>query len=169
RRLLAGPDRQRPVEADGRCQRARLVHHRSRGTTRLTSPASLQSGSGWVDATREWLVGAKGEYPIHRPYLLDPSGNPGDEGRDPGGHLAGKPEELLHAVPGEEEARHDTEERVSLGLVLAQEIHGELLRWPHTWVNASRRAQPIGGGLAPKSLCAHHRPPMATKSCAVSW
>src|SRR5215471_11040704 len=29
----------------------------------------LRSGSGWVDATREWLVGAKGEYPIHRPYL----------------------------------------------------------------------------------------------------
>ena len=30
---------------------------------------SLRSGGGRVDATREWLVGAKGEYPIHRPYL----------------------------------------------------------------------------------------------------
>src|SRR5262245_26401922 len=30
--------------------------------------ASLRSGGEWVDATREWLVGVKGEYPIHRPY-----------------------------------------------------------------------------------------------------
>src|SRR5262249_11592934 len=31
---------------------------------------SLRSGGGRVDATGEWLVGAKGEYPLHRPYLL---------------------------------------------------------------------------------------------------
>jgi hypothetical protein len=35
---------------------------------------SLRSGGGWVDATREWLVGAKGEYPLHRHYL--PSASP---------------------------------------------------------------------------------------------
>ena len=32
--------------------------------------ASLRSGGGRVDATGAWLVGAKGEYPINRPYLL---------------------------------------------------------------------------------------------------
>src|SRR5262245_7627340 len=31
---------------------------------------SLRSGGGRVDATGEWLVGAKGEYPLHRPFSL---------------------------------------------------------------------------------------------------
>jgi len=30
---------------------------------------SLRSGGGRVDATGEWLVGAKGECPIHRPFI----------------------------------------------------------------------------------------------------
>jgi hypothetical protein len=31
---------------------------------------SLRGGGGRVDTTGAWLVGAKGEYPLHRPYLL---------------------------------------------------------------------------------------------------
>ena len=34
-----------------------------------SSSPSLRSGGGRIDATGKWLVGAKGEYPLHRPYL----------------------------------------------------------------------------------------------------
>jgi hypothetical protein len=37
--------------------------------SRRLCAASLRSGGGWVDATGASLVGAKGESPLHRPYL----------------------------------------------------------------------------------------------------
>ena len=42
--------------------------------------ASLRSGGGRIDVTGKWLVGAKGEYPINRPYLRRGAQNHG-EGR----------------------------------------------------------------------------------------
>src|SRR5262249_45567382 len=44
--------------------------------------APLRSGGGRIDATGKWLVGAKREYPINRPYLLQT-----DAGGDALGHL----------------------------------------------------------------------------------
>jgi len=57
----------------------------------LTRRVSLRSGGGRVDATGAWLVGAKGEYPLHRPYLhlpirlddVDQLSRPVDRNRPP--------------------------------------------------------------------------------------
>src|SRR5262249_9004496 len=47
--------------SDGLCARLMPASH------------SLRSGGGRVDARGAWLVGAKGEYPLHRPYPLPAS------------------------------------------------------------------------------------------------
>jgi hypothetical protein len=44
-------------------------HRRATGIATAPVLLSLRSGGGRVDATGAWLVGAKGEYPLHRPYL----------------------------------------------------------------------------------------------------